>query len=174
MTAVKAYIGIGVSIGVLAGIWTQISSMTALMTWVGFVAWALYFATGTGREGITTTLASTLSGLFWAWLTVLLLGQAAFPGALAVLVGVLALVLCLQAAVPALSYIPGAFIGAAVYFGTLAAAPAPPVWQTALTLVIGVGFAFLSGLLGARIQSVVDGRGRTTAPATSESHATAA
>lgn len=175
MTTVKGYLGIGVSIGILAGIWTQISSMSGLMTWVGFIAWALYFATGTKLDGVRTTLASTVSGVFWAWLTVQALGTVTFAGALAVFVGVLALVLCLQAAVPLLSYIPGAFIGAALYFGTLAADPAPAVWLTAVTLVIGVAFAFLSDLLGARIQSVVDGRGRTTPASTgTPTHATAA
>lgn len=168
----KAYIGIGASIGVLAGIWTQISSMTGLMTWVAFIAWALYFATGTKMNGVRTTLASTLSGVFWAWLTVLTLGAVTFPGALAVLVGILALVLCLQAAVPVLAFIPGSFIGAALYFGTLGADPAPAVWTTAITLVIGVAFAFASDVIGARIQSVVDGRGRpqpaATTPATAQ------
>lgn len=149
----KAYIGIGISIGVLAGVWTQVSVMLGLLTWVAFVAWALYFATGTKLTGIRTTLASTLSGVFWAWLLSLVLPYATFPGALAVLVGVLALVLCLQAAVPALSFIPGAFIGAAVLFGTSFA-----VWQTALALVLGVGFAWASDVIGAKIQHVADGR----------------
>jgi hypothetical protein len=124
------------------------------------VAWALYFATGTKMTGIRTTLASTLSGVFWAWLLSLVLPLATFPGALAVLVGVLALVLCLQAAVPALSFIPGGFIGAAVLFGTSFA-----VWQTALALVLGVGFGWASDLVGARIQQVVDGRAAVRAGA---------
>lgn len=165
----KNYIGIGVSIGVLAGIWTQLSGMLGLMTWVAFIAWALYFATGTKLAGAKTTLASTLSGVFWAWLTVLALGFVAFPGALAVLVGVLALVLCLQAAVPLVAYIPGSFIGAAVYFGTLGADPAPAAWLTGITLVIGVAFAFTSDVLGAQIQSVVDGRKQQPAPVPQQS-----
>ena len=166
----KAYIGIGISIGILAGIWTQISSTLGLMTWVGFIAWALYFATGTKMEGVRTTLASVLSGVFWAWLTVLALGTVTFPGALAVLVGILALILCLQAGIPALSYIPGAFIGAALYFGTSGAAAPPAVWVTAIVVVIGVAFAFTSDIIGARIQALVDGRSTSapTAPASAQ------
>jgi hypothetical protein len=151
----RAFVGIGISIGVLAGIWTQLSVTLGLITWVAFVAWALYFATGTKRAGIQTTLASTLSGVFWAWLVSLVLPVASFPGALAVLVGVLALVLCLEAAFGPLSFIPGAFIGAAVLFGTSFA-----VGHTVLALVLGVAFGFVSDLLGARIQAAVDGRRR--------------
>ena len=49
----KNYVGVAVSIGVLAGIWTQVSSSLELVTWVGFLAWACYFAAGGGRVGFT-------------------------------------------------------------------------------------------------------------------------
>lgn len=156
--ALRPYVGIGVSIGVLAALWTQVSGMLGLLTWVGFVAWACYFAAGAGGQGLLKGLAANLSGVAWAFLLSLVLPLAAFDGWLALLVGVLALVLCLQAAVPVLAFIPGAFVGAAVLFGTQFA-----VWPTVVALVVGALLGHLSGVLGGRLQTLVDSR---TRPAT--------
>ncbi len=85
---------------------------------MAFVAWATFFAAGGGRPGFTKGLAANLSGVAWAWLASKALGHATFNGAVAIAVTVLGVVLCLQAALPLLSFIPGAFIGTAVFFGT--------------------------------------------------------
>ena len=76
----KSFIGIGISVGVLAGIWTQVSVELALITWVAFVAWATFFAAGGGREGFTKGLAANLSGVAWAWVASQVLEQATFNG----------------------------------------------------------------------------------------------
>lgn len=144
----KNYLGIGISIGTLAALWTQASVSAGLITWVGFVAWATYFAAGAGRTGLVRGLLANLSGAVYGWLVVELLTVAAFPGALALGVGVIALLMCLQAGYPPLSFIPGAFVGAASLFGTSAA-----FWPTVLALVVGACLGWLSGLLGARLQS---------------------
>ena len=111
----KNYIGVGVSIGVLAGIWTALSTnitSITLITWVGFAAWACYFAAGGGVTGLRNGLASNLSGAVYGWLVVEFIGHVAFKGNLAIAVGVIALAMCLQAAWAPLSFIPGAFVGA--------------------------------------------------------------
>ena len=88
------------------------------MTWVEFLAWACYFPAGGGRAGFTRGLAANLSGLVNAFLVAAFIGAVSFPGALAVAVGVVAALMCLQAGWAALSFIPGAFAGAAAYSGT--------------------------------------------------------
>lgn len=146
----KNYLGVGVSIGVLAAVWTQASVELGLITWVGFVAWATYFAAGGGATGLRNGLLANLSGVVYGWLVAQFLTVATFPGALAVAVGVIALAMCLQAGFAPLSFIPGAFVGAASFFGTQFA-----LWPTVLALVIGAALGWLSGVLGAKIQAVV-------------------
>ena len=147
----KQYLGVGISVGVLAGIWTQVSVSLGLITWVAFVAWACFFAAGGGFEGFRKGLAANLSGVFWGWVVSVLAARLTFNGALAVLVAVIAFILCIQASWPPLSFIPGAFAGTAVFFGTAFA-----FWQTVLALVVGAGLGWLSAILAARIQAAID------------------
>lgn len=155
----RNYLGVGISIGVLAGIWTQVSVELSLVTWVAFVAWACFYAAGGGREGYTKGLAANVSGVIWGYLVSLLIKQVSFNGALAIAVAVIAFAMCVQASVPLLSFIPGAFAGAASFFGT-----GFDLTGTVLALVVGASLGWLSAVLAARIQSVVD-HGAAVAPA---------
>lgn len=148
----KSLIGIGTSVGVLAGIWTQASIELGLITWVAFTAWATFFAAGGGKDGVVKGLAANLSGVAWAYLASLFLEQATWNGAVAIAVTVLGVVLCLQAALPLLSFIPGAFIGTAVFFGT-----GFDLGGTVLALIAGSALGIVSAVLGDRIQRRVDG-----------------
>ncbi|WP_406024196.1 DUF1097 domain-containing protein [Nocardioides sp. NBC_00850] len=147
----KKLLGIGISVGVLAGIWTQVSIELALITWVGFVAWACYFAAGGGREGFQKGLAANLAGALWGYGASLVLTYATFTGAVALVVTVVAFILCLQAAVDLLSFIPGAFAGTAVIFGT-----SFDLSGTLIALVVGAGLGWLSDIAGRRIQAAVE------------------
>lgn len=155
----KNYLGIAVSIGVLAAAWTQVSVALDLVTWVAFAAWACYFAAGGGRSGFQRGLAANLSGLVYGFLVAAFIGAVSFPGALAVSVGVVAALMCLQAGWAPLSFIPGAFVGAAAYFGT-----AFSFWPTAIALVVGALLGWASGVLGARLQVVATRRTPTGEP----------
>lgn len=149
----KNLIGIGVSVGVLAGLWTYVSAELALVTWVAFVAWACFFAAGGGTEGLQKGLASNLVGVFWGW--VISLGLTHVSGsnlALALMVTVVGFVLCIEAAVPLLSFIPGGFAGTAVFFGT-----AFDLRGVLIAVVVGGLLGLLSERLGASIQHAVDG-----------------
>jgi hypothetical protein len=160
----KPYIGVGLSVGVLAGMWTQVSTELGLITWVAFVAWACFFAAGGGAGGFTKGLAANLSGVFYGWLVTLLTAVADFPGVLALGVGTAALIMCLQAGWTPLSFIPGAFVGTAAYFGT-----AFLLWPTVLALAIGAALGWISSVLGGRIQAVLFKA--TSAPTTQDPHA---
>ncbi|WP_328527479.1 DUF1097 domain-containing protein [Nocardioides sp. NBC_00368] len=151
----KNLIGIGISVGALAGIWTQVSIELALITWVGFVAWACYFAAGGGREGFRKGLAANLAGALWGYLASLVLTYATFTGAVALVVTVVAFILCLQAAVDLLSFIPGAFAGTAVFFGT-----SFDLGGTLIALVVGALLGWLSDIAGRQIQATVERAGQ--------------
>lgn len=135
------YAAVGITIGVLAGIWTEVSTSFGLITWVAFAAWACFFAAGAKRGGFFTTLPSNLSGVVYGWLIVWAAGAiGGWPGALAVSVAVGAFLMCLQANWKVLSFIPGAFVGTACFFGT-----SGNFSGTVIALVAGVSLAWLSG-----------------------------
>ncbi|MGA8208767.1 MAG: DUF1097 domain-containing protein [Nocardioidaceae bacterium] len=154
----KALLGIGISVGVLAGVWTYVSVELGLITWVAFIAWACFFAAGGGTEGLRKGLAANLAGVAWGYLISLVLELNGSTIVLALAVTVVGFILCVQAAWSVLSFIPGAFAGTAVFFGT-----AFDLWGTVLALVIGAALGLASALLGDRIQAAVDGGHRQAA-----------
>jgi hypothetical protein len=145
----KRLIALGISIGVLAGIFTwfaltvtSIGSWQApFVVWIGFAAWAVFYAAGGGVPGLTKTLGSTVSGLVWGWL-ILWAATHVSTGSAAVLglfVALGAFGMCVQAAWGPLAFIPGAFVGAASYFGNQGI-----FWATLVSLVVGSLLAFAS------------------------------
>jgi hypothetical protein len=90
-----------------------------LYPWIGFVAWAAFFAAGGGRAGVVKPLAASTAGIVLTALTMYAVGQSGGSlVALMVLVAVLAFVLVAISDIGVFSYTPAAFLGAATYFGS--------------------------------------------------------
>ena len=167
----KRLIALGISIGVLAGLWTAFAlSVPAIggyeapfVVWIGFAAWAVFYAAGGRVPGLTKTLGSTISGLLWGFALLWAATQVSEGSAvvLGVFVALAAFGMCVQAAVPLLAFIPGAFIGAAAYFGN-----AGVFWSTLISLIAGALLAFASELLADVIEKALPG-GRVARPARS-------
>ena len=148
----KSLLGIGVSVGVLAGVWTFVSVEMSLITWVAFVAWACFFAAGGGTTGLAKGLAANVVGVLWGWVISQGLAHvSASTLALSLMVTVVGFILCVEAAVPLLSFIPGGFAGTAVFFGT-----SFDLGGTLVAVVVGGLLGILSEFLGARIQHAVE------------------
>lgn len=156
----KRLIALGISIGVLAGIFTwfaltvtSIGSWKApFVVWIGFAAWACFYAAGGGVAGLSKAIASNVSGAIWGWLilwaaTHLRAGSAAVLG---LCVALAAFGMCVQAAWGPLAFIPGAFVGAAAYFGN-----AGIFWATIVSLVAGALLAFASERLADVIEKTL-------------------
>lgn len=143
-----ALVALALSIGVLIAGWTYVAlGPGALPVWAGIVAWGCFFAAGGKTDGLMKTLASNLSGVFWAFLALTAWNQ--FGGGLpvlSVLVGVAAIAMVLQAKVPALGFIPGAFIGAATTVGVVVGANGTYP-KTIIALVAGAILGYLSEML---------------------------
>ena len=153
MNAVKPLLGIGISVGVLAGIWTYASVELALITWVAFVAWACFFAAGGGTTGMAKGLAANVAGVFWGWvISQGLENVSASTIALALMVTVVGFILCIEAALPLLSFIPGGFAGTAVFFGT-----SFDLSGVLIAVVAGALLGIVSEKLGGLIQSALVG-----------------
>jgi hypothetical protein len=141
-------VALAISIGILITGWTYIAlGPGALPVWAGIIAWGCFFAAGGKTTGLSKTIASNLSGVLWAFLA--LQAAKSFGGGVPVLsvcVGVAALFMVLQAKIPALSFIPGAFIGAATAVSVVVGANG--TWtRTIIALVAGAVLGYLSELL---------------------------
>ena len=150
-----ALVALALSIGVLIAGWTYLAvGVAALPVWAGIVAWGCFFAAGGKAEGLVKTIVSNLSGVLWAFLA-LYLWNSMGGGVplLALLVGVAAFIMVIQAKIPALSFIPGAFLGAATAVSVVVGANGS--WtNTIIALLAGalLGFVLemLAGAIGSR------------------------
>jgi hypothetical protein len=112
---------LALSIGVLIAIWTYVAvgMVAQLSVWAAIVAWGCFFAAGGKMQGFQKTVASNLSGLIYVFIALHVLPMmGGSTAALAILVGVIAFLMVVQSRVALLSFIPGAFIGAAVTVGS--------------------------------------------------------
>jgi hypothetical protein len=121
--------------------------VAALPVWAGIVAWGCFFAAGGKTTGLTKTIAANLSGVFWAFLALECTNR--LGGGLPILsvsVGVAALLMVLQAKISLLSFIPGAFLGAATAVSVVVGAKG--TWtSTIIALIAGAILGYLSELL---------------------------
>jgi|GEM_PF-593804 len=137
-------ISIGITIGVLAGILVSLAESLNVLSWVCIVSWALYYASGAGVEGLKKTLAANVTGVIYGFIIVWGAGILGFPYALGVMVAIFAFLMCAQAHISILSFIPGAFCSAAAYFG---AGAKPEVFvAVAISLVLGTVLGFVSDI----------------------------
>ncbi len=158
-----ALVALAISIGILIAGWTYVAlGVAALPVWAGIIAWGCFFAAGGKTTGLSKTIASNLSGVVWAFLA--LEASRRFGGGLpilSVLVGVAALFMVLQSKVPALSFIPGAFLGAATAVSVVVGAGTtfPHPWvKTIIALVAGAVLGYVSEMLAGALA----GRRRST------------
>jgi hypothetical protein len=143
-----ALVALALSIGILIAGWTYLAlGVAALPVWAGIIAWGCFFAAGGKTTGLAKTIASNLSGVLWAALALYLWNR--FGGGvpmLSLLVGIAAFIMVIQAKIPALSFIPGAFLGAATTVSVVVGANGTYT-STIIALVAGAVFGYLSEML---------------------------
>lgn len=131
--------------GVLVVIWTYVSLqiIPSLSPWVGLASWGCFLAAGGKTQGFQKTVFATLAGMIYVWAAMQLLPR--FGGSTlvyAVLMGLIAILMVLQSRLPQLSFIPGAFVGAAVTVGNGAGADLGHLLYVGMSLVIGAALGF--------------------------------
>ncbi|MFJ3802599.1 DUF1097 domain-containing protein [Streptomyces sp. NPDC090088] len=150
---------LSISIGVLGGVATLMTStVLTVPVWVIFIAWASFFILGAGTGGMVSSIASNLTGIAIASLTLLVihaLGGGTAVAAVAVGVGSAAMVQASK--VGLLSKIPAIVWGFASTVGTVAATGHGittasinnPALVAALSMVLGAVFGIASEYWGA-------------------------
>jgi hypothetical protein len=147
-----------VSIGVLGAVDTYLTATLILVpVWVTFIAWASFFILGGGKAGLIQSLASNLTGIIIASLTLLaiaLLGGNTIIAAICVGIGSAAMVQVSK--IPILTAIPAIVWGFASTVGTSVATGMPittaglnnPGLVAAAAMILGGLFGYLSELWG--------------------------
>ncbi len=134
-------VAIGLTAGVIAGVFTHLAFIAAVLpviVWVSFAGEASFFAAGGKNMGFVKGLASNLAGVFWGYVIFFIVGAWASPLAMGLAVFLAVLMMCIQAKIEILSFIPGAFIGAACLFGTASADfPSGNIVGVVIALVLG-------------------------------------
>jgi len=152
---VNALNAISLSVGLWVGIWcfaTLGFLEPKVMTWVTFLTWASFFAAGGGKVGLTKAVASAFAGALISAAVVLVNGQLGGGvqgfGLLifSVLLAALGWGLCQLSKVGLFSFIPGAFIGAASFFGAGA-----PLDQKLGWVLVSIVCGAVMGLISERV-----------------------
>ena len=134
-------ISVGVTVGILAGLWCFAADSFGLISFAGFLGWATYFAAGGGVKGVKLGLCSNLSGVIWGVLTLTFCGM--FPNVPYYFFTIIfAAIMCWQAHAELLSFIPGTFIGNATFYAVNALGGSPEF--TALGLACGILLGIIS------------------------------
>ncbi|UYO62580.1 DUF1097 domain-containing protein [Acetobacterium wieringae] len=134
-------VAIGLTAGIIAGVFSHlvfIAGVLPVIVWVAFAGEATFFAAGGKNMGFVKGLASNLAGVFWAAVIFFIVGAWASPLSMGLAVFLAVVMMCIQAKIEILSFIPGAFIGAACLFGTASADfPSGNIVGVVIALVLG-------------------------------------
>lgn len=147
-----------VSIGVLGAIDTYLTATLVLVpVWVTFIAWASFFILGGKSSGLKQSIASNLTGVMLASLTLLAIAVLnANPIVTAICVGVGSAGMVQASKVPLLAAIPAIVWGFASTVGTTVATGKAivtpglenPALVAAAAMILGGVFGYLSELWG--------------------------
>ena len=143
---------LALSIGVLIAVWVKVGPMLfgslAIAVPAGIVAWACFFAAGGKTTGLQKTIAANVSGVVWVWLAMTLINMTNMSNLAFVFVGIVAFFIVLQSKVALLSFIPGAFCGAAITAASGAGTNVTANLMVALAMVVGAVLGYVSEMAG--------------------------
>jgi hypothetical protein len=144
---------VSISIGILCGLWFQITVWNSwLIAWVGYAAWASFYYAGGDKKALPKSLASNFAGMiqgalfFWLWTKI----GGGNMIALSAIIGLFCFVMTMEGNLDLLSAIPGQFVGAAAYFGNLGAHDGD-IWVTLLNTLVCMFIGNVAGLLSAKL-----------------------
>jgi hypothetical protein len=124
-----------------------------LQVWQAFIAWGCHFQSGGKVAGSRATVCCMIFGAIVGMVAVLLAGKLGALGSLAapVAVGLGATVIVVSSKIPLLETIPASVYGFAAIAGLIllgaGVAPTAALLPTALSILIGAAFGFVSEAL---------------------------
>ena len=154
-----ALLPVSISIGILCGLWFQVTIWAPWLTaWVGYAAWASFYYAGGDKAALPKSLAANVAGMvqaaifFYLWVK--------FGGGhlvlLSIWIGVFTFVMTIEGNIKLLAAIPGQFLAAAAYFGNLGKHDGD-IWTTLLNTLVCMLIGNLAGLLSAELPKFFKG-----------------
>jgi hypothetical protein len=150
-------IALAASVGVLAVVATWLFGLSPLVSaklqvWQAFIAWGCHFQSGGKIAGTRTAVVCMIFGAVVGMVAAMAIGPMGSLGALAapVAVGVGATVIVLVSKLPLLATIPACVYGFAAVFALIGlgnVAPTAAIVPTALSVIIGGAFGFVSEIV---------------------------
>jgi hypothetical protein len=151
-----ALLPVSISIGILCGLWFQITIWIPwLIAWAGYAAWSSFYYAGGDKAALPKSIAANMAGMlqgavfYFLWVKF----GAGNLWLLSVWIGVFCFVMTIEGNIPILSAIPGQFVGAAVYFGNLGAHEGD-IWVTLLSTAVCMLIGNFAGLLSAKLPDI--------------------
>lgn len=153
-------VAIAITTGILSGIWGWVAVSLGLLSWAGFLGCTTYFAAPKdGLKGLGLSVATNMSGVFWAMVIIHLSTMAGFEIMGYVITAVVAFLMCVQAKKDWLGFIPGTFIGSCATFA------AGGDWQLVVpSLILGAVFGYCMKASGLWVHKVMAQPKTNTAP----------
>ena len=142
-----------VSIGVLIALWVKFGGLigVAIAVPAGIVAWACFYAAGGKTQGLQKAIAANLSGVVWVLLANLVISGAGLQSFGWIVIGIVAFLIVMQSKLPVLSFIPGAFCGAALTAASGAGTDIKVNLMVAVAMIVGAVLGYVSEMVGGMI-----------------------
>ncbi|OLD05817.1 MAG: hypothetical protein AUI99_01025 [Gemmatimonadetes bacterium 13_1_40CM_3_69_22] len=144
---------LAVSIGVLIALWVKFGGLigVAIAVPAGIVAWACFYAAGGKTQGLQKAIAANLSGVVWVLLANLVISGAGLQSFGWIVIGIVAFLIVMQSKLPVLSFIPGAFCGAALTAASGAGTDIKVNLMVAVAMIVGAVLGYVSEMVGGMI-----------------------
>ncbi|WP_270942732.1 DUF1097 domain-containing protein [Romboutsia lituseburensis] len=101
---------------IFCGLWSALSSSLGLIAWAGFAGCTSFFAAGGKLKGFNRAIFTNLSGVFWAIISIKICEYIEIQHIGAITTAVITFIMCIQAKIKFLDFIPGTFIGSVSTF----------------------------------------------------------
>lgn len=146
----KDNLGISIAIGILASSWIFFTDKVGLLSWPGFMGWAMFFFAGANLEAIKKTIPAIILGPILAYITIYVQSLAGNSNLSVIIIGfALGFTLSIAQSFSIFQVAPAIFISCNIYFVT--GSMLNSIGVTIFGLILGL----LSLLLGEKIDQLL-------------------
>lgn len=161
----KKYLGMSMSIGIVAGLWFYVASSFGLAPWPAYIGWSVFFWEGADLRAMKRGFPAIVLGAVLGFITLegiqLGLGGNALVASViaACMVSVLAFTMAIAQTFEIFTVASATFIGASHYFGLTGYLDKVPAFLTAafvtsIGLVLGIISVTLGGIINDNILGI--------------------